>query len=401
MLRNKKILIGITGSIAAYKTALLIRLLIKEGAEVKVIMTESAQSFITGLTISTLAKNEVYTGLVNEEGAWQNHVQLGRWANLMVIAPLSCNTLAKMAHGLCDNMLMATYLSATCKVMVAPAMDEDMWKHPSTKKNLETIASFGNIVLPVEEGELASGLEGPGRMAEPELIVKAVKEYLLVDEHDFLGKKVLVTAGPTYEPLDPVRFIGNHSSGKMGAAIAEEFANRGAKVTLVAGPGSVRPINTAIDIHTVQTAKEMYNQCMKEFSSSDITVMAAAVADYTPTEVALQKIKKDGNENLVVQLEKTKDILKSLGEIKKERQLLIGFALESHNEKEYALKKLAVKNADMIVLNSLNDKEAGFGKDTNKVTLFERNGKETTFPAKSKQAVAKDIVDKIKTLVYA
>lgn len=396
MLIGKKILLGITGSIAAYKSAFLVRLLVKSGAEVRVIMTRSATDFISPLTLSTLSQHPVYLDLKIDE-TWANHVMLGRWADAMVIAPLSCNTLGKMANGICDNMLLATWLSATCPVMVAPAMDEDMWLHAATKRNLEKLKSFGNRVLPVETGFLASGLEGPGRMVEPENIVRYIEDFFK-EGSDFAGKKVLVTAGPTYEPIDPVRFIGNHSSGKMGVAIAEEFAARGAEVTLVYGPGCVETENKAIKAIAVHTAEEMYHACTEVFPSADVAVMSAAVADYTPVVTAKEKIKKT-DEQLTLELKKTKDILKALGERKRGRQILVGFALETENEKENARNKLLSKNADIIVLNSLKDPEAGFRKDTNKITLLERDGSETGFPAKSKQEVARDIVDRIKTLM--
>lgn len=396
MLKGKKILLGITGSIAAYKSAFLVRLLVKSGAEVRVIMTRSATDFISPLTLSTLSQHPVYLDLKIDE-TWANHVMLGRWADAMVIAPLSCNTLGKMANGICDNMLLATWLSATCPVMVAPAMDEDMWLHAATKRNLEKLKSFGNRVLPVETGFLASGLEGPGRMAEPENIVRYIEDFFK-EGSDFAGKKVLVTAGPTYEPIDPVRFIGNHSSGKMGVAIAEEFAARGAEVTLVYGPGCVETENKAIKAIAVHTAEEMYHACTEVFPSADVAVMSAAVADYTPVVTAKEKIKKT-DEQLTLELKKTKDILKALGERKRGRQILVGFALETENEKENARNKLLSKNADIIVLNSLKDPEAGFRKDTNKITLLERDGSETGFPAKNKQEVARDIVDRIKTLM--
>ena len=392
MFQGKKILLGITGSIAAYKSILLVRLLVKAGAEVKVVMTPSARDFVTPLTLSTLSKNPVISDLFTNE-SWSNHVELGRWADVMIIAPLSCNTLAKMANGHCDNMLLATYLSATCPVVVAPAMDEDMWRHPTTKTNLQKLESFGNRVIPVEKGELASGLYGDGRMAEPETIMQFIADHFFLTK-DLAGKKALVTAGPTYEPIDPVRFIGNHSSGKMGIAIAEELARRGAEVHLVLGPSSIKPGLPGIYLHKVQTADQMYQVCMQEFPSVDIAVMSAAVADYTPVEMATEKIKKK-TDNLTIALTKTKDILKSLGEIKRADQLLVGFALETTNEREYALSKLKSKNADMVVLNSLNDEGAGFGFDTNKITIFEKNGTEIPFGRKSKQQVAKDIVDRI------
>jgi phosphopantothenoylcysteine decarboxylase / phosphopantothenate---cysteine ligase len=397
MFQDKKILLAVTGSIAAYKSILLVRLLVKAGAEVKVVMTPAAAAFVSPLTLSTLSKNAVITELANNE-SWSNHVMLGRWADVMVVAPLSCNTLAKMANGLCDNMLLATWLSATCPVVIAPAMDEDMWQHPATKGNLQKLESFGNRIIPVEKGELASGLYGDGRMAEPEAIIQYLENYVF-GKKDLAGKKALVTAGPTYEPIDPVRFIGNHSSGKMGLAIAEELANRGAEVHLVLGPSAVKTTMPGIYVHKVQTAGQMYDACIAEFPTADIAVMSAAVADYTPVEIAAEKIKKTSG-SLVIELTKTKDILKSLGQVKKNGQLLVGFALETANERQYALDKLASKNADLIVLNSLNDEGAGFGYDTNKVTIFEKGGNEHVYDRKPKQQVAKDIVDRIVNLLY-
>ncbi len=391
MLKGKKILIGVTGSIAAYKIPLLVRLLIKQGAEVKVIMTTASKNFVSPLTLSTLSKNNVLTDL-SENNSWANHVMLGRWADIMLIAPLSCNTLAKMANGLCDNLLMAVYLSATCPVVMAPAMDEDMWLHSSTKNNLQKTASSGTLIIPVESGELASGLTGEGRMVEPETILQWLNNFFLTSQQ-LKGKKALVTAGPTYEAIDPVRFIGNHSSGKMGVAIAKELANRGATVTLVLGPSSLMP-PANIKTVRVRSAKDMLDACIAEFSTTDITVMSAAVADYTPVTVADEKIKKQ-TDVFSVELTKTKDILKQLGEMKNDNQLLVGFALETNNEKAYALKKLQEKNADMIVLNSLNDAGAGFGYDTNKITIFDRTGKEYSFDTKTKQEVAVDIVNTI------
>ncbi len=398
MFKGKKVLLCITGSIAAYKSILLVRQLVKAGAEVKVILTPAARDFVTPLTLSTLSKNPVLIDLFNE-AAWANHVMLGRWADVMLVAPLSCNTLAKMATGQCDNLLMATYLSATCPVVVAPAMDEDMWHHPTTITNLDKLRSYGNRVIPVDKGELASGLYGDGRMAEPEAILRFIEEEIFL-EKDLLGKKVLVTAGPTYEPIDPVRFIGNHSSGKMGIALSKELANRGAEVNLVLGPSSLAVSIPGVRLQKVQTAMEMYNACIVEFERSDVAIMSAAVADYTPAIQAREKIKKSG-ETLTVELVKTKDILQSLGDQKKNGQILVGFALETTNEKEYALKKLQCKNADLIVLNSLNDEGAGFGFDTNKITIFEKSGQQLAYERKPKQQVAKDIVDRIVNLLHA
>ena len=391
-------MLGITGSIAAYKSAFLVRLLVKAGAEVKVIMTPSSTDFISKLTLSTLSKNKVLVDLFDEE-SWANHVMLGRWADIMLIAPLSCNTLSKMAHGQCDNLLLAVYLSATCPVFVAPAMDEDMWHHQSTKENIGKLIKFGNRIIPVEKGELASGLVGDGRMAEPEAIIRFIEDGFKVSK-SLSGKIALVSAGPTYEPLDPVRFIGNHSSGKMGLAIAEELYARGADVTLIMGPSSIDLPANGIKSVRVNTAEEMYNACTKQFNKSDIGIMAAAVADYTPVEVAKNKIKKTTGE-LIIELRKTKDILKSLGEKKSSKQVLVGFALETNNEREYALVKLKNKNADMIVMNSLNDKGAGFGTDTNKITIFDKSGKEFNYDLMSKKEAAKNIVDTIIQLYYA
>ncbi len=398
MLQGKKILVGITGSIAAYKSIILVRLLVKAGAEVKVVMTPVAKDFVSPLTLSTLSKNPVLTDLFDEQ-SWANHVMLGRWADVMLIAPLSCNSLSKMAHGGCDNLLMAVYLSATCPVVVAPAMDEDMWHHPSTHENLEKIRSFGNKVIPVVKGELASGLFGDGRMAEPEQIVQFLTDNFFLSS-PLAGKKALVTAGPTYEHIDPVRFIGNHSSGKMGVAIAKELHKRGADVTLVLGPSSLELFSNGMTVKRVTTAAEMYEACREEFEKTDLAIMAAAVADYAAKEKADEKIKKK-NEELVLHLTKTKDILKSLGEEKRNDQVLVGFALETNDEKANALEKLKKKNADMIVLNSLADPGAGFGHDTNKVSIFTREGKEFNFDNKPKQEVAADIVDTIIKIHYA
>ncbi|MBC7933988.1 MAG: bifunctional phosphopantothenoylcysteine decarboxylase/phosphopantothenate--cysteine ligase CoaBC [Rhizobacter sp.] len=391
MLKGKKILVGVTGSIAAYKMATTVRLLIKAGAEVKVIMTPSAGNFISPLTLSTLSKNDVLQQLA-DNSSWANHVMLGRWADVMLIAPLSCNTLSKMATGACDNLLMAVYLSATCPIVVAPAMDEDMWHHPSTQKNIAAVQAYGNHVIPVNNGELASGLSGDGRMAEPEQLLQWLNDFFL--KHKTLaGKKVLITAGPTYEAIDPVRFIGNASSGKMGIALAAELHHRGAGVTLVLGPSSQK-IPAGIDVVNVRSAKEMYDACIKIFQQTDWAIMSAAVADYRPAVAAGQKIKKN-TDTLQLDLVKTEDILKQLGTMKKDHQCLVGFALETNNEKEYALKKLDSKNADLIVLNSLNDAGAGFGYDSNKITIFDKKGGEHHFDTKPKPAVAADIVNTI------
>jgi phosphopantothenoylcysteine decarboxylase/phosphopantothenate--cysteine ligase len=398
MLTGKKILIGITGSIAAYKSIYLVRLLVKAGAEVKVILTPAAKDFVSSLTLSTLSKNPVLIDLFDEQ-SWANHVMLGRWADVMLIAPLSCNSLAKMAAGQCDNLLMATYLSATCPVVVAPAMDEDMWHHPATRANLKKIESFGNKIIPVEKGELASGLFGDGRMAEPEQIVQFIADNFFLAKR-LIGKKALVTAGPTYEAIDPVRFIGNHSTGKMGLAIAKELEKRGAEVTLVLGPSAINASANGIKLVRVQTAEDMFKACIDAFDKMDIAIMSAAVADYTPVIKASEKIKKKEN-SFTIELTKTKDILQSLGEKKKPGQVLVGFALETTNERSYALDKLNKKNADWIVMNSLNDQGAGFGYDTNKITIFGRNGKELQFETKTKTEVAKDIIDTIISNHYA
>lgn len=392
MLQNKKIILGITGSIAAYKSAILLRHLVKEGADVKVIMTSSAKDFIAPLTLSTLSKHPVLTEIFKDD-SWANHVMLGRWADVMMVAPLSCNTLSKMATGLCDNLLMSVYLSATCPVVLAPAMDEDMWKHPATQQNLKRVQFFGNAIIPVENGELASGLVGEGRMAEPETI----KEYLVnffsgTSSKKLSGKKVLVTAGPTYEHIDPVRFIGNHSSGKMGVALANALRDQGADVTLVLGPVSHTFDLGGMKVIHVQSAQEMFDACQTVFPQADLAVMAAAVADYTPKAFVSQKIKK-GDGDWALELQKTPDILKTLGSKKRKEQLLVGFALETNNEETNALHKLESKNADIIILNSLQDAGAGFGKDTNKVTIFDRKGKVVKFDAKPKIAVANDIVN--------
>jgi phosphopantothenoylcysteine decarboxylase / phosphopantothenate---cysteine ligase len=383
MVEGKKILLGICGSIAAYKAILLTRLLVKAGAEVKVLMTPSAKDFVTPLSISTISKNEVLSDLSLND----------TWTDVMLIAPLSCNTLAKMANGLCDNLLLATYLSATCPVVVAPAMDEDMWKHPATKANIQKLEAFGNLVIPVEKGELASGLYGEGRLAEPEQIISFLEMNFFFST-ELKGKKALVTAGPTHEPFDPVRFIGNQSTGKMGVAIARELAERGASVELVLGPSSIEINDARIHVTRVQSAGEMYQACVEIFPSTQIAVMSAAVADYTPVSFSSEKIKKK-SDTFTLELSRTKDILHDLGMNKQAGQVLVGFALENKDEAEYARKKLKAKNADMIVLNSLNDAGAGFGFDTNQVTIFEKNGNEIPYKQKSKQQVARDIVERI------
>ena len=393
MFKGKKIILGVCGGIAAYKSAVLTRLLVKAGAEVKIIMTPSAHHFITPLTLSSLSKNPVLTSFEKEKtGEWNNHVELGVWADAMIIAPATANTLAKIAHGICDNLLLATYLSARCPVWLAPAMDLDMLQHPSTKDNLEKIRSFGNTLIDPTYGELASGLTGTGRMAEPEDIFQQV-EFFFSDSQRLKGKTVLVTAGPTYEAIDPVRFIGNHSSGKMGFAIAEALAQEGASVNLVSGPTDQQTNHPGVTVKSVTTAEEMYNACTAVFSTTDITVLAAAVADYRPTVQATEKIKKNGS--LILELTKTHDIAASLGKLKHDGQFVVGFALETQQEQENALKKLESKNFDLIVLNSLKDPGAGFGHDTNKVTIIDREHKMSSFALKDKKAVAKDIVNAI------
>ncbi|WP_400073046.1 bifunctional phosphopantothenoylcysteine decarboxylase/phosphopantothenate--cysteine ligase CoaBC [Zobellia russellii] len=395
MLGGKNILLGITGGIAAYKTTFLVRLLIKAGANVKIILTESASSFVSPLTLATLSKNPVLSSFVKEEeGAteWNNHVELGLWADLMLVAPATANTLSKMAAGTCDNLLLATYLSAKCPVFFAPAMDLDMYKHPSSKNSFEKLQSFGNVMIPATSGELASGLHGEGRMAEPEDILEFVKGYLKKGL-PLSGKKVLITAGPTYEAIDPVRFIGNHASGQMGYELASVAANLGAEVILVSGPSKFSVTHESIDLKKVTSAEEMYNEVHLHYKEVDIAICAAAVADYRPKTVADQKIKKKVTE-FSIELVKTKDILLSLGD-QKHKQFLVGFALETENELENAKIKLKKKNLDAIVLNSLNDKGAGFGKPTNKITFIDKNSSIKPFELKTKAEVAKDIFDEI------
>ena len=392
MLRGKKILLGITASIAAYKSIFLARLLVKEGAEVKVIMTPAAKDFVSPLVLSTLTGNKVLVDIAADD-SWANHVMLGRWADIMLIAPLSCNTLAKLTHGQCDNLLLAVYLSATCPVVIAPAMDEDMWHHPSTKKNVAALQEFGNTVINVETGELASGLYGEGRMAEPEDILVFLEENFF--RKDILKNiKTLVTAGPTYEPLDPVRFVGNHSSGKMGFALAEALYEKGADVTIITGPVHQTKKYKGIDVITVNTAEDMYNACLQLHDKMDIEIMAAAVADYKPAAVATEKIKKNTT-GIQLELTKTKDILATLGAGKKAGQFLAGFALETNNEKANALEKLKTKNADMIILNSLKDTKAGFRYDTNKVSVFFADGTSVELELALKKEIANKIVELI------
>jgi len=395
VLSGKKILLGVSGGIAAYKTATLVRLFIKAGAHVQVIMTPASKDFITPLTLSTLSKNPVYSSFYNqdeEDEKWNSHVEFGLWADLMIIAPATANTLSKMANGICDNLLIATYLSAKCPVYFAPAMDLDMYIHPSTLASFKILEQYGNTMIPAETGELASGLSGEGRMSEPEHIV-AFLEADLESKLPLKGKKKLITAGPTYEAIDPVRFIGNHSSGKMGFDIAQSAANLGASVILVAGPTHLKIENHLIKVVPVVTAQEMYDACHQYFADVDVAIAAAAVADYKPKNMALHKIKKGANE-LSIELEKTKDILASLGEIKT-NQFLIGFALETENEIENAKSKIQKKNLDLIVLNSLQDEGAGFGKPTNKITFIDKNFKIEPMDLKSKEAVADDILNKV------
>lgn len=395
VLSGKKVLLGITAGIAAYKTAGLVRLFIKLGAEVQVIMTPASKDFITPLTLSTLSKNPVHSTFYDKEAEnelWNNHVDLGLWADIMVIAPATANTLSKMTNGVCDNLLLATYLSSKCPVYFAPAMDLDMYIHPSTKNNLDQLQHFGNVMIPATSGELASGLVGEGRMAEPEDIVSFIEKDLL-NKQPLKGKKLLLTAGPTYEAIDPVRFIGNHSSGKMGFAIAKTAANLGAEVILIAGPSAETIQHSFVKRIDVKSAEEMYTQAHLYFKDTDIAILSAAVADYRPKNVAAQKIKKK-DATIEIVLEKTKDILASLGEIK-EHQLLVGFALETNNEAENAKGKLKKKNLDLIVLNSLQDKGAGFATDTNKITIIDKDLSMQTFGLKSKDAVAEDIMKAI------
>ena len=394
-LKDKNIVLGVCGSIAAYKIASLIRLLVKEEAKVQVIMTKEATEFITPLTLSTLSKNPVLVDYYNTKtGEWNNHVHLGLNADFMLIAPATASSIGKMANGICDNLLIATYLSAKCPVYIAPAMDLDMWKHPSTQRNINLLHSYGNIIIPPGDGELASGLSGEGRLAEPEEMLSFLKETLSLNK-PLKGKKALVTAGPTYEAIDPVRFIGNHSSGKMGYAIAESLQKLGAEVTLVSGPSSLSA-QTGINLVKVQSAQEMYEAATSQFESSDIVVMSAAVADYTPKEVASNKIKKKA-EDFTIELKKTIDILGTLGQRKSSKQTLVGFALETNNELENAQDKLIRKNADFIVLNSMQDKGAGFGTDTNKVTILSKASAPVFIDLKSKKAIADDIAQIILT----
>ncbi|MCD4695875.1 MAG: bifunctional phosphopantothenoylcysteine decarboxylase/phosphopantothenate--cysteine ligase CoaBC [Bacteroidales bacterium] len=398
VLQGKKILIGITGSIAAYKIPLLVRLLIKQGAEVKILMTSAARDFVTPLTLSTLSGNPVLTDFFEkEDGSWHSHVDLGNWADVYLISPVSATTMGKMVNGIADNLLVATYLAAKCPVFFAPAMDVDMFNHPSTQKNINTLKSYGNILIEPETGELASGLCGPGRLQEPEIIFETLKSFF-EKKKDFKGKKVLVTAGPTYEAIDPVRFIGNISSGKMGYAIAQTFANRGAHVELVSGPVDLTLANPSVNITKVTSAGEMFDACKQLMTSSDIIIMAAAVADYTPEQPSLTKIKKKG-EGMDIKLKPTQDILKYIGSNKSSNQKLVGFALETDNELENAKKKLENKNLDLIVLNTLNDEGAGFGYSTNKVSFIDKAGNVEKMELKPKKQVAEDLAEKIITIL--
>lgn len=401
ILSGKNILLGITAGIAAYKTANLVRLFIKAGANVKVVMTPASKDFITPLTLSTLSKNPVHSSFTNDEddnAVWNNHVELGLWADLFIIAPATANTLSKMANGVCDNLLMATYLSAKCPVYFAPAMDLDMYKHPSTLRSFQILKSFGNVMIPATSGELASGLVGEGRMAEPEDIVDFIEKHIL-NQLPLKGKKVLITAGPTYEAIDPVRFIGNHSSGKMGFEIAKAAAHFGAEVILISGPTHERVTHSFIKTIHVVSALHMYDEVHKHFESVDIAILSAAVADYKPKFVSDIKIKKKET-SFTIELEKTKDILASLGAIKK-HQFLVGFALETNNELDNAKGKLEAKNLDLIVLNSLNDAGAGFGGSTNKVTFINKSGDIIHHDLKSKSDVASDLIQHIIKLNYA
>ena len=399
MLNGKKIILGVCGSIAAYKSALLVRLLVKAGAEVKVIMTEAATTFITPLTLATLSKNPVLTQFEKDEtGEWNNHVDLGLWADLMLIAPATANTLAQLANGICDNLLIATYLSARCPVMFAPAMDLDMFTHPSTRNNIERLMSYGNLLIDAEDGELASGLAGKGRMAEPEHILAEVEKHFTYPELKVLkGKKAVITSGPTHEAIDPVRFIGNHSSGKMGHALALALHRVGCNVTVISGPSAYNKKTVPYAIKPVSSAEEMYQQTLDVYPDADLAIFAAAVADYRPKETAAEKIKKTGDE-MTLTLVKNKDIALEMGKLKK-HQINIGFALETENEQEHAEAKLHKKNFDLIVLNSLRDKGAGFASDTNKVTILGHDNIKKEFELKSKDAVAKDIIYEVANLL--
>lgn len=394
-LQGKKILIGISGGIAAYKMNYLVRDFIKLGAEVQVIITPSAEKFVSKLTLSTLSKNPVFSEFYSENGLWNNHVELALWADLILMAPCTANTLSKMVNGICDNLLLAVYMSAKSPVFIAPAMDLDMYKHPSTLQNLEKAEDFGHFIIPAEFGELASGLQGQGRLAENETIIENINSFFNLKQ-TLPGKTVLITAGPTYEAIDPVRFIGNHSSGKMGFSLAEEAAKRGAKVILISGPTILNCENENINLIRVTSAKEMFTKVFEFYENTDIAIASAAVADYAPKEMATQKIKKS-EDLMTLELVKNPDILKTMGE-KKKRQFLVGFALETNNEEQNAKEKLEKKNLDAIVLNSLQDKGAGFKKDTNKIKIIS-NKEILEFHLKSKKAVAKDILDFVETQI--
>lgn len=394
---SKKILLGVTGSIAVYKAAYLVRELVKSDFDVKVVMTDGAKEFVTPLTFSTLSKNPVYTDFFKKDtGEWHNHIDLANWADILLIAPATALSISKFANGICDNLLCAAYLSAKCPVYIAPSMDNEMYHHPSTQKNLKTLESFGNIIIYPEFGELASGLTGDGRMQDPNNILKIITNHFeaarSIKNHGN-KKKILITAGPTIEPIDPVRFIGNHSSGKMGYAIAHEFANNGHQVILISGPVALKTSHPNIKVINVTSASEMYDVTVLNFKQADIAICAAAVADYSPKTVSSKKIKKE-NGSLSLQLIKTKDILQKLGEVKTKKQLLIGFSLETDNEIENAKSKLKGKNLDFIILNSLNDKGAGFKHDTNKITIIDKNNKVEQFELKNKSEAAKDIFNK-------
>lgn len=397
-LKGKKILIAISGSIAAYKTPQLVRLMVKAGVEVKVIMTESAKDFVTPLSLSTVSKNPVFSSIQNGD-QWNSHVALGRWADLMLVAPASANTMAKMCHGICDNLLLAVYLSAACPVFIAPAMDEDMWKHPATERNIELLLSFGHHIIDTEHGELASGIIGYGRMAEPENILDYLNQFFKkeVNRQALPVKTALITAGPTYEKIDPVRFIGNFSTGKMGIALAMALAEENYQVHLVLGPSSQKVEHPFITVYPVESAQEMFDKCNDLFPEADIAIMAAAVADYRPESSSKEKIKKEKTQKMQINLVKNPDILAHLGKIKKENQFLAGFALETENELENAKSKLKNKHADLIILNSLKDEGSGFGVDTNKVTLIFADHELKELPLQSKEQVARQIVSEILT----
>ena len=397
MLQGKKIILGVTGSIAAYKSAQLIRLLIKEGAEVKVIMTSLSKEFITPLTLATLAKNPVLIDFFDpSNGDWNSHVDLGIWADAYLIAPATANTIGKMASGIADNLLLTTYLSAKCPVFIAPAMDLDMFAHPAMTRNMEALKSIGNFIIEPSFGELASGLEGKGRMEEPEKIVSYLDDFFT--EKPLKGKNILITAGPTYEKIDPVRFVGNYSTGKMGYALAESCARQGASVCLISGPVQLKTVHPGIERIDVESAKEMYDAVMNRFYGMDGAILCAAVADFAPAEAALSKLKRE-KENMVLELIPTQDIAASVGSMKTDSQFLVGFALETNNEESNAIGKMEAKNLDFIVLNSLNDDQAGFGYDTNKISILYRSVLKMDYDLKSKRDVAEDIITEIKKLI--